>query len=53
MTISLPCLDGTLPTVDEALALVAPELSPIAQGEQIPLGDAVGRILACDVIAPN
>jgi len=52
MTISLPCLDGALPTVDEALALVAPELSPIAQGEQIPLDDAVGRILARDVIAP-
>lgn len=52
MTISPACLDGKLPTVAEALALVAPELSPIAQSEQIPLDRAVGRILARDVTAP-
>ena len=52
MTISPACLDGTLPTVAEALALVAPHSSPIAQSEQIALDHAVGRILACDVTAP-
>jgi molybdopterin molybdotransferase len=53
MTISTACLDGTLPTVAEALALVAPLLSPLTQSEQIPLGRAAGRILARDVIAPT
>ena len=53
MTISTACLDGTLPTVAEALALVAPLLSPVTQSEQIPLGRAAGRILARDVIAPT
>lgn len=52
MTISLPCLDGTLPTVAEALALVAPLLAPVTQSEEIPLDRAAGRILARDVIAP-
>jgi molybdopterin molybdotransferase len=52
MTISPACLDGTLPTVAEALALVTPEVSPIVQSEQIPLNHAVGRILARDVTAP-
>ena len=51
MTISTACLDGKLPTVAEALALVAPLLSPVTQSEQIPLGRAMGRILARDVIA--
>ena len=53
MTISTACLDGKLPTVAEALALVAPLLSPVTQSEQIPLGRAMGRILARDVIAPT
>ena len=53
MTISLPCLDGTLPTVAEALALVTPLLSAVTQSEQIPVGRAAGRILARDVIAPT
>ena len=52
MTISPACLDGTLPTVAEALALTAAGLSPIVQYEQIPLDRAVGRILARDVTAP-
>jgi len=52
MTISTACMDGTLPTVAEALALVTPELLPIAQDEQISLDHAAGRILACDAIAP-
>ena len=52
MTISTACLDGTLPTVAEALALVAPLLSPVTQSEQIPLDRARGRILAQDVTAP-
>jgi molybdopterin molybdotransferase len=53
MTISPPCLDGTLPTVAEALALVAPLLSSVTQSELIPLDRAAGRILARDVIAPT
>jgi molybdopterin molybdotransferase len=53
MTISTTCLDGTLPTVAEALALVAPLLSPVTQSEQIPLERAMGRILAQDVTAPT
>jgi molybdopterin molybdotransferase len=52
MTISTTCLDGNLPTVAEALALVAPEASPIAQSERISLDRAAGRILARDVTAP-
>jgi molybdopterin molybdotransferase len=52
MTVSPACLNGTLPTVAEALTLVAPELSPVAQSERIPLDRAMGRILARDVTAP-
>jgi molybdopterin molybdotransferase len=52
MTISPACLDGRLPTVAEALVLVAPLLSPVTQSEQIPLDRAAGRILARDVTAP-
>ena len=52
MTISTACLDGTLPTVAEALALVAPHLCPVTHSEQISLDHAAGRILARDVIAP-
>ena len=53
MTISTGCLDGTLPTVAEALALVTPLLPPVTQSEQVPLDCAAGRILARDVIAPT
>jgi molybdopterin molybdotransferase len=52
MTISTACLDGRLPTVAEALALVAPLLPTLTSGEQIPLHHATGRVLARDVIAP-
>ena len=45
MTISTTCLDGKLPTVAEALALVAPLLSPVTQSERIPLARAAGRIM--------
>ncbi|HEY8254730.1 MAG TPA: molybdopterin molybdotransferase MoeA [Rhizomicrobium sp.] len=53
MTISTTCLDGKLPTVAEALALVAPLLSPVTQNEQVPLDRAAGRSLARDVTAPT
>jgi molybdopterin molybdotransferase len=53
MTISATCLDGALPTVAETLALVAPELSPIAQSDRVALDRGKGRVLAHDVIAPT
>lgn len=52
MTLSPACLDGKLPTVAEALALVPPHLSAVTRSESIPLTSAGGRILAKAVTAP-
>jgi molybdopterin molybdotransferase len=43
---------GELMSVDEATALIAERLSPIAEIEDIPLVDADGRVLARDMVAP-
>src|SRR5689334_17800767 len=51
MTISSACLEGALPTVAEALALVTPQISPITQSARVPLDRAAGRILSRAVIA--
>jgi len=51
MTISPACLDGKLPTVAEALALVTPHLPSIAQSEKVAVENAAGRVLAQDVTA--
>ncbi|HWB50726.1 MAG TPA: gephyrin-like molybdotransferase Glp [Stellaceae bacterium] len=42
---------GTLLSVDEALALIERRVTPVVEAETVPLGDALGRILARDLIA--
>jgi len=39
-------------TVAETIALIASRLQPLAESESVPLGEADGRILARDLIAP-
>ncbi|MCU0984217.1 MAG: molybdopterin molybdotransferase MoeA [Acetobacteraceae bacterium] len=43
---------GALMRVEEALALLAGRLSPLAGTEMVPLRAAPGRILAADVVSP-
>src|SRR6201999_158391 len=43
---------GKLMTTAEARALLDARLTPIAETETAALGDALGRILAADVVAP-
>jgi molybdopterin molybdotransferase len=43
---------GKLMTTAEARALLDARLTPIAQTETVALGDALGRVLAADVVAP-
>src|SRR5581483_9979422 len=43
---------GRLMTTAEAQALLAARVAPIAERETVPLGAALGRILADDVVAP-
>jgi molybdopterin molybdotransferase len=42
---------GTLLGVDDALALIAERVTPVVGEETVPLGEALGRILARDLIA--
>ncbi|HLI13085.1 MAG TPA: gephyrin-like molybdotransferase Glp [Alphaproteobacteria bacterium] len=42
---------GALMSVDEALALLAARVSPVAESETVPLLDALDRILAADLVA--
>src|SRR5262249_30874056 len=42
---------GTLLSVDEALALIALRVTPVVEAETVPLGEALGRVLAHDLIA--
>ncbi|MBV8166909.1 MAG: molybdopterin molybdotransferase MoeA, partial [Alphaproteobacteria bacterium] len=43
---------GKLMTTAEARALLDARLTPIADTEMAPLGDALGRVLATDIVAP-
>lgn len=43
---------GPMMSVDEAVALIAARLSPVAGHERVPVLDADGRILAADLVAP-
>ncbi|WP_291296604.1 gephyrin-like molybdotransferase Glp [Elioraea sp.] len=43
---------GALMSVDEALALLAERLAPVAGTERVALAAASGRILAADLVAP-
>jgi molybdopterin molybdotransferase len=43
---------GPLLTVEEAAALVAERVAPVAEVEKVPLGEADNRVLAADVFAP-
>jgi molybdopterin molybdotransferase len=43
---------GELMSVDEAIALVAERLSPVAGAEEVALVEADGRVLARDIAAP-
>jgi molybdopterin molybdotransferase len=43
---------GALMSVEEALALLAARLSPVAGTARVPLAAAAGRILAADLVAP-
>jgi molybdopterin molybdotransferase len=42
---------GALLSVDEALALIAARVTPVVGVETVPLGEALGRVLAHDLIA--
>ncbi|HEU0218698.1 MAG TPA: gephyrin-like molybdotransferase Glp [Stellaceae bacterium] len=42
---------GTLLGVDEALALIAQRITPVVESETVPLGEALGRVLAHDLVA--
>jgi molybdopterin molybdotransferase len=42
---------GTLLNVDEALALIARRVTPVVEPETVPLGEALGRVLAHDLVA--
>jgi molybdopterin molybdotransferase len=42
---------GTLLGVDEALALIAQRVTPVVEPETVPLGEALGRVLAHDLVA--
>ncbi len=44
---------GELMPLDDALALLAERVSPVVTAQTVPLADALGRILAEDVIAPR
>jgi molybdopterin molybdotransferase len=43
---------GTLLGVDAALALIDQRVTPVVGAETVPLDEACGRILACDLVAP-
>jgi molybdopterin molybdotransferase len=43
---------GTLMRTDEALALIAGKISRVTESEEVGLAEALGRILAEDVVAP-
>ena len=43
---------GPLMPVDEAVALIASRLTPVAETEMVPLAEADGRVLAEDLVAP-
>ena len=42
---------GTLLGVDEALALIAQRVTPVVEPETVPLTEALGRVLAHDLVA--
>lgn len=44
--------DGPLISVDEALAMIAARVTPIAETEEIATADALGRVLAEEISAP-
>ena len=43
---------GPLMTIDAALALILPQLGSVVGSESLDLGQALGRVLAADVISP-
>jgi molybdopterin molybdotransferase len=43
---------GPMMSVDEAVALIASRLTPVAEAETVALAEADGRVLAKDLIAP-
>ena len=45
--------DGALTPLDVVLAMLAERLEPVTATETVPLGDALGRVLALDVVAPR
>jgi len=45
--------DGERMAVDHALALLADRVTPVTDREDVPLRQALGRILAEDIVAPN
>ena len=44
--------DGGLLLLDDALALILSRLRPVTDIEMVPIGEAFGRILAQDLVAP-
>ncbi|PZW42256.1 molybdopterin molybdochelatase [Humitalea rosea] len=44
---------GPLLTVDQAAALIAERVPPLAEAESLPLAEALGRVLAVSLVAPN
>ncbi len=42
---------GPLMTIDEALALIMPKLTNVVESESVPLGAALGRVLASPVVS--
>ena len=45
-------MGGPMRSVAEAVSLIISQLSPVEGIERVPLAEADGRVLACDVIAP-
>jgi molybdopterin molybdotransferase len=43
---------GPMMSVDEAVAIIAARVTPVQDVETVSLGEADGRILACDISAP-
>lgn len=43
---------GPMMAVEPALALLAGRVGPVAATERVPLSDALGRVLAADLVAP-
>src|SRR5205809_59026 len=44
---------GRLLSIDAATALIEQRIIPVVDAEEAPLGEAAGRVLARDLVAPN